>query len=156
MADNINLIPAAELPTTEADEVDVLCVENGEIKRKPAANLSGGGGGGYVIKATAEEFGQAGEPGEDGSMTIALATSYDDFIDILLAGGSVWIDFTEAFSSMGLNASLAAAITSWMWTFLTDGTALVSRVALVMPNGSGIVTMPVNVLFPNGTWTPGE
>lgn len=34
MAENIEFISAAELPITEAEEVDVLCVENGELKRK--------------------------------------------------------------------------------------------------------------------------
>lgn len=39
---NIEFIPANELPTTEANEVDVLCVENGELKRKAGASLGGG------------------------------------------------------------------------------------------------------------------
>ena len=37
---NIEFIPAKDLPTTEGNEVDVLCVENGELKRK-AISLSG-------------------------------------------------------------------------------------------------------------------
>ena len=39
---NIEFIPASNLPTTEANEVDVLCVENGELKRKAGASLGGG------------------------------------------------------------------------------------------------------------------
>ena len=39
---NIEFIPASNLPTTEASEVDVLCVENGELKRKAGASLGGG------------------------------------------------------------------------------------------------------------------
>lgn len=39
---NIEFIPANELPTTESNEVDVLCVENGELKRKAGASLGGG------------------------------------------------------------------------------------------------------------------
>lgn len=39
---NIEFIPANELPTTEASEVDVLCVENGELKLKAGASLGGG------------------------------------------------------------------------------------------------------------------
>jgi hypothetical protein len=38
---NIEFIPANELPTTEANEVDVLCVENGELKLKAGASLGG-------------------------------------------------------------------------------------------------------------------
>lgn len=38
---NIEFIPANELPTTEASEVDVLCVENGELKLKAGASIGG-------------------------------------------------------------------------------------------------------------------
>lgn len=41
---NTEFIAAKDLPTTEAEEVDVLCVEGGELKRKPGASLGGGGG----------------------------------------------------------------------------------------------------------------
>lgn len=40
--ENLEFISAANLPATEAKEVDVLCVDNGELKRQPAANLGGG------------------------------------------------------------------------------------------------------------------
>ena len=46
MSENIEFISAANLPATEAEEVDVLCVENGELKRKPGASLGGGGSSG--------------------------------------------------------------------------------------------------------------
>lgn len=39
--ENREFISAANLPTTEAEEVDVLCVEGGELKRKPGASLGG-------------------------------------------------------------------------------------------------------------------
>lgn len=39
---NIEFISAKDLPTTESNEVDVLCVENGEMKRKAGASLGGG------------------------------------------------------------------------------------------------------------------
>lgn len=45
MSENINFIPATELPEAEGDEVSVLCVENGELKQKAASGLGGGGGG---------------------------------------------------------------------------------------------------------------
>ena len=41
MAENIEFITAKDLPVTEVEEVDVLCVENGELKRKAGANLGG-------------------------------------------------------------------------------------------------------------------
>lgn len=56
--ENINFIPAHELPETEAAEVEVLCLDNGQLKRKPAANL---GGGNYDVKIRITY-----EPDEDG------------------------------------------------------------------------------------------
>ena len=38
MSENINFIPANELPVAEGDEVSVLCLENGELKLKPVTN----------------------------------------------------------------------------------------------------------------------
>lgn len=43
----MEFIAAKDLPVTEAGEVDVLCVENGEMKRKPAKGL---GGNSYDLK----------------------------------------------------------------------------------------------------------
>ena len=42
MAKNINFIPATELPEATGEEVSVLCLENGEMKQKPANGLGGG------------------------------------------------------------------------------------------------------------------
>lgn len=41
MSEKIEFIPAKDLPVAEGDEVDVLCVENGELKRKEGASLGG-------------------------------------------------------------------------------------------------------------------
>lgn len=41
MSENINFIPANQLPEAEGDEVSVLCVENGELKQKSASGLGG-------------------------------------------------------------------------------------------------------------------
>lgn len=41
MAENINFIPATELPEAIGDDVSVLCVENGEMKQKPGASIGG-------------------------------------------------------------------------------------------------------------------
>ena len=37
MAENINFIPATELPEAIGDKVNVLCLENGALKQKPGA-----------------------------------------------------------------------------------------------------------------------
>lgn len=39
--ENINLIPANDLPLAGGEQVEVLCLENGEMKRKPADGLGG-------------------------------------------------------------------------------------------------------------------
>lgn len=49
MSENINFIPATELPEAEGDEVSVLCIENGELKQKAASGLGGGGNTNYDI-----------------------------------------------------------------------------------------------------------
>lgn len=41
MSDNIHFISAADLPEAEGEEVEVLCVENGELKKKAASGLGG-------------------------------------------------------------------------------------------------------------------
>lgn len=41
MAENINFIPAPELPEATGEEVSVLCIENGEMKQKPGASIGG-------------------------------------------------------------------------------------------------------------------
>lgn len=42
MGENINFIPATDLPVAEGEEVSVLCLENGAMKQKPASGLGGG------------------------------------------------------------------------------------------------------------------
>lgn len=41
MAEKINFIPANQLPEAQGNEVNVMCLENGEMKQIPGANLSG-------------------------------------------------------------------------------------------------------------------
>lgn len=41
--ENPNFIAANDLPIAEGENISVLCVENGEMKQKPATGLGGGG-----------------------------------------------------------------------------------------------------------------
>lgn len=122
---NIELIAAKDLPTTEAEEVSVLCIDNGELKQKPGASF---GGGGYITVADSVDM-------ENTQGTIN--ESYDNFIDTLLAGGTVWVDMT---SVVGATAYVMAIT----WAF-QEG------VVLLMGSFGG-----TNLSFtcPNGTWTP--
>lgn len=128
MAENIELIAANDLPTTEAEEVSVLCIDNGELKQKPGASF-GGGAGGYVIVPDGLNTDE---------MQGTINESYDNFIDILLAGGTVWIDVTSA---MGTTAR--GMVVTWGFQ---EGT-----VFLMVNAGSGL---EMTFFCPNGTWTP--
>ena len=52
MAENINFISATGLPEATGEEVSVLCLENGEMKQKPANGLGGGEKPDMVITVT--------------------------------------------------------------------------------------------------------
>ena len=136
MAENIELIAASDLPEATSDTVDVLCVEDGELKRKAGASL--GGGGGYVVKLPSDADIESGE--------IAITdVSYDEFADILYNGGMLWLDFSgiEAVISEVVGAAPVMQSTN-LWALL-PGMGLIVR-------SSGM--FDVMVMFPNGTWTP--
>lgn len=130
MAESYNLTPAGELPVTEAEEVDVLCVENGELKRKAGAKL--GGGGGYVIHVPESDV----ESNEEDNISVILTESYDNFASILFNGGSVWLSLVE------LGEPLVAIVTMWGYY---DG-------ALILVSLTPFVT--IQVACPNGTIAP--
>lgn len=94
MAENREFISAKDLPTTEAEEVDVLCVDpvTGELVKKPGANL--GGGGGYMMKPTADEL---SFDDSDGHPTITATTNADELAKALEAGSSASIVIPAGF-----------------------------------------------------------
>lgn len=57
MLEEKNFIPANELPVAEGDEVSVLCLENGEMKQKPASGLGGGEKWDAVFEVTNNDWG---------------------------------------------------------------------------------------------------
>ena len=141
MTENYNLIPAAELPTTEADEVDVLCVEGGELKRKPAANL---GGGGYVIHVPADEIMRDEDAG---SVTVMLSESYDNFAPVIEKGGTVYIDMIADPTYSGMGALMAYA--TIMCALYAPDMGGLMMVAMDLAGGGMI-----QIIASNGTWTP--
>lgn len=154
-----NFISAADLPITEASSVDVLCVENGELKRLPAADISGSGGG-YVIELTAETMPESGiEPNEDGNIILEINDiSYDAFIEILVNGGSVSVDFSALMAASGMEGFIVRSVAhSWMFVptgMLGSDNYVVINTVLSMsvgPGGGGM--MPMTLIF-SGTWTP--
>lgn len=126
--ENIEFIPANELPASEAEEVSVLCLENGELKQKPGASLSGAGG--YVIALTEDSC----EVDESG---FAYIGNYDEFADILYNGGSVWLDMTAL-----VGTTNRLFVTSWGYE---------EGVIILLSSMEG---QQLTIACPNGTWTP--
>ena len=132
--ENIEFIPANELPVSEAEAVSVLCLENGELKQKPGASL--GGAGGYVLVATAENMTSDGS-GTDFSQSFTYNGNRDDFAQLLYNGGTLWIDMT-------VMTGMVTRVAVSSWAFTDDALMLMATYA--------------NMMFvfqcPNGTWTP--
>lgn len=124
-----------------SENATVLIEEGGEIKR--VAKKQVGGAGGYVIKMS--------EASIDENGCYYFTYNYDELYDILSAGGSVWIDWTDAPqisspSNMSLNN-----ITNWgvpkyavvNWG-LTDVGLVLSDIQMMLDNA------PL-IYFPNGS-----
>lgn len=144
MAENYEFISAANLPTTDAKEVDVLCVEGGELKRKPGASI--GGGGGYVVRLPADTQMQMDE--SDGMIIFMVEESRDNFAEILYNGGSVLIDVGA--TSFGPEIEDGFMIINPIAWTVQEG-VLTAMWMLLEGAGNGIAFM---FMFPNGTWTP--
>ena len=136
MAENIELIAASDLPEATSDTVDVLCVEDGELKRKAGASL--GGGGGYVVKVPADVD-------VSGETNMISDVNYDEFAELLYNGGTLWFDFSDVqalTSAMPLNPLRISAL---LWGYYPE-TGLMAVLTL------GDITL--SFVFTNGTWTP--
>ena len=77
MAGNINFISAAELPETTGEEVSVLCLENGEMKQKPANGFGGGGFMEVEITLSGNDF---------SSGTVTFNKTYNEIKDAIEKG----------------------------------------------------------------------
>lgn len=135
MAENYELIAAKDLPTTDAAEIDVICVENGELKRKPGTSISGG----YVIHLDTSMITSASEI----QVVFTCNDSYDELAKVVYNGGCVWLDGTNVASmSMGNYVRVVAQSVYYNYELSEFG---------VEANISGMSGL---VRFPNGTWTP--
>ena len=77
MAENINFISAAELPEATGEEISVLCLENGEMKQRPANGL--GGGGFMEVEITLSNF-------DFFSGTVTFNKTYNEIKDAMEKG----------------------------------------------------------------------
>ena len=133
---------------TASDNATVLIEEGGDIKRVPKSAVGGNGVGGYVIKLESSYI------NDDGMY--CLDESYDELYDVLVAGGSVWVDYTNA-PEASLPSMMAANSNSFynatnrgaphlpvlMW-MLTD-------VGLGLMDMMGMQNSGPNIYFPNGS-----
>lgn len=134
MSENYEMIAAANLPTTDAKEVDVICVEGGELKRKTGSL----GGGGYVVVVPFDELAEGQESGE-----ITCSESYDNFANLLYNGGSVQIDMS-AMTSAIFGQEGVLRIAPSMWVYVDGGIMITLQ----------FMGTEMAFRFPNGTWTP--
>jgi hypothetical protein len=131
MAENINFIPANQLPEATGNEVEVLCLENGEMKRKTGSL----GGGAYVIDLT-----DSTEINFDENQSIITTVNYDDFAEHWYKGGTV------AFKIM--YSGMESFMYPWAGSYVA-GTGLIFVFMPKMVNSA-----PHQAIFANGTWTP--
>lgn len=133
MSNNIEFISAADLPTTDAKEVDVLCVENGELKLRAGAGL-GGGGGSFVMRPALEEL-VFDEP-------IVCSANYDELAKALEAGSHASIVFPAGMMGDGSPDVISAVL---CWGYM-EGQGLFVALSLMGEH--------VTVVFTNGTYVP--
>ena len=105
MAKNIEFIAAKDLPTTEAEEVDVLCVDpsTGEMRRKPGASL-GGSGGGYILRPTMDEI----TTSDSSDQPLAISTNCDDMVKAIENGSAAYILLPSDFMGVEMLVLLSA------------------------------------------------
>lgn len=132
--ENIEFIAAQNLPVTEAEEVDVLCVVNGELKRKPAEGI---GGGAYVI-----DLMDSTELDVGAAQSTITTVNYDDFAQKWWDGCPIVVKCNY----MGMSATMHPFGILYN---SEDGGMIMMVVPTMLPN----TTAPM-VIFPVGTWTP--
>lgn len=133
--ENIEFIAANNLPITEAEEVDVLCVVDGELKRKPAEGL--GGAGNYVLVLTADNA-EVTESGNN--LMINYLGSYDDFAEHLYNGGTMVADVSALYDSPA--AFLITAFVFESETLILLG-GIGSMMVLSISCSNGTLTSPL-------------
>jgi hypothetical protein len=135
----------SEVEQVEAasDNATVLVEEGGEIKRVPKKEV--GGAGGYVIQLKNSYMDENG--------IFCFEESYDDLYDVLIAGGSVWVDWTDApdyaapspkSTSINDATNIGPQNTQVLLWQLTD-------VGLTLADIMGIMNGDPNIHFPNGS-----
>lgn len=132
---------------TASDNATVLIEEGGDIKRVPKKEV--GGAGGYVIKLANSYI--------DNNGMFCFDESYDELYDVLMAGGSVWVDYTDAPESAAPTSNLVAAAegfytaTNYRPEQISILTWQLTDVGLGLTDLFGMMRGGVNIYYPNGS-----
>ena len=134
MTDNIEFIAASDLPVAESSEIDVLCVENGELKLKQGASL---GSSGYIMHLDDSMM-----DASSGTPSFTYTDSYDEFAAILEKGGVVWVDLSGV-TTLGNGQSIGCQVIFWAYD--------AGNAALLLGVFAGEL---LQITCTNGTWVP--
>jgi hypothetical protein len=147
MATEFKKLSEVTLLDTAADNTTVLVEDGGEIKRVPKKEV--GGAGGYVIKLKNSYLNDAGE--------YQMDESYDELYDVLMAGGSVWVDYTNApeasapASTLLGVASGSQAATNWGAHHVPIAVWCITDVGLVLVDFMSFMNDGTPIFYPNGS-----
>lgn len=100
MSEKTNFIPANELPLAEGEQVEVLCLENGEMKRKPADGLGGGSGYDAMILITRD-------PDNEWDTMVLESGSHAEIHAKIMAGKTVSVAMKDVTLSGGVPFGLS-------------------------------------------------
>lgn len=89
MAENREFIAAKNLPVTEAEEVDILCVEDGELKRRPAKGF--GGNQLYILKLTQDMIDKESEI----DFGLPIIANCEEMVEAIESGMQIMIEVTN-------------------------------------------------------------
>ena len=129
---------------TASDNATVLVEEGGEIKRVPKKEV--GGAGGYVIKLANSYIDDAG--------LYRFDESYDELYEVLMAGGSVWVDYTDAPESSAAPVSVfgdGGTYDDKNWWYATNFGAEHAQVMVWSLTDVGLFLVDMFALFSGGT-----
>lgn len=131
---------------TASDNATVLIEEGGDIKRVPKSAV--GGAGGYIIKLENSYI-------DDNGM-YCFDESYDELYDVLVAGGSVWVDYTNAPEAS--NPSMLVTVSTGFYAATNQGAPhspvlmwMLTDVGMGLMDMIGMNNSGPNIYFPNGS-----
>ena len=107
---------------TESDNI-LIVGSDGALKQTSSANIKGGGTVGYVLKLTEDNYAYV-------DYAHQCMDNYDEIYDILMSGGTVWVDWTHVYGNPVLTIVGSCALT---------------------PYGLGLSTWEEGILLPNGS-----